>query len=125
MAEKKNLCVEVLRIPILPSSRRFWPRLSPTSSETSPPHELGLRTSAPQPLPGVNLVVGTTGFSEEQLKRMHDAIADGKVAALAVAAEVLQDYDVEIVEARGGKKKDAPSRVSGRPGSSEIRPGQR
>jgi 4-hydroxy-tetrahydrodipicolinate reductase len=74
---------------------------------------------------GVNLVVGTTGFSEEQLKRMHKAIADGKVAAvispnyslgvnllwrlLAVAAEVLQDYDVEIIEAHHNQKKDAPS----------------
>jgi len=74
---------------------------------------------------GVNLVVGTTGFSEAQLKMMHNAIADGKVAAvispnyslgvnlfwrlLAVAAEVLQDYDVEIIEAHHNQKKDAPS----------------
>lgn len=74
---------------------------------------------------GINLVVGTTGFSEEQLRRMHKAIADGKVAAvispnyslgvnlfwrlLTIAAEVLQGYDVEIIEAHHNQKKDAPS----------------
>ena len=74
---------------------------------------------------GVNMVVGTTGISEDQLRRMHNAIADGKVAAvispnyslgvnlfwrlLMIAAEALPDYDVEIVEAHHNQKKDAPS----------------
>ncbi len=73
---------------------------------------------------GVNLVVGTTGFSQDQLARMRAAI-DGRVAAvispnfsvgvnvfwrlLAVAAEALKDYDIEVIEAHHNQKKDAPS----------------
>ena len=73
---------------------------------------------------GVSLVVGTTGFSHDQLARMRAAI-DGKVAAvispnfsvgvnvfwklLAVAAEALKDYDIEVIEAHHSQKKDAPS----------------
>lgn len=73
---------------------------------------------------GVRLVVGTTGFSEEQMQEMRDAI-EGSVPAvispnfsigvnvfwrlLAHAAEYLKDYDVEIVEAHHSAKKDAPS----------------
>jgi 4-hydroxy-tetrahydrodipicolinate reductase len=73
---------------------------------------------------GVSLVVGTTGFSQDQLARMRAAI-DGNVAAvispnfmvgvnvfwklLAVAAEALKDYDIEVIEAHHNQKKDAPS----------------
>jgi len=73
---------------------------------------------------GVNLVVGTTGFSQDQLSRMITAI-DGKVAAvispnfsvgvnlfwklIAVAAKALKDYDIEVIEAHHNQKKDAPS----------------
>lgn len=73
---------------------------------------------------GVNLVVGTTGFSESQLGQMKGAI-DGHVASvispnfsigvnvfwrlLAVAAASLKDYDIEVIEAHHNQKKDAPS----------------
>lgn len=73
---------------------------------------------------GINLVVGTTGFSAEQHSRMKEAI-DGHVAAVitpnfslgvnvfwklvADAAAALKDYDIEIIEAHHNQKKDAPS----------------
>lgn len=73
---------------------------------------------------GVSLVVGTTGFSQDQLARMRAAI-EGNVAAvispnfsvgvnvfwklLAAAAEALKDYDIEVIEAHHNQKKDAPS----------------
>ena len=73
---------------------------------------------------GINLVVGTTGFTGDQLVQMKKAI-DGHVAAvispnfsvgvnvfwnlLAVAATALKDYDIEVIEAHHNQKKDAPS----------------
>lgn len=73
---------------------------------------------------GVNLVVGTTGFSSDQIEFMKKAI-NGHVAAvispnfsigvnvfwklLAMAATALKDYDIEIIEAHHNQKKDAPS----------------
>lgn len=73
---------------------------------------------------GVDLVVGTTGFSSDQLARMRNAI-DGRVAAvispnfsigvnvfwklIAIAAEALNGYDIEVIEAHHNQKKDAPS----------------
>ncbi|MDD4652296.1 MAG: 4-hydroxy-tetrahydrodipicolinate reductase [Methanothrix sp.] len=73
---------------------------------------------------GIDLVVGTTGFSDEQHSRMKEAI-DGHVAAVitpnfslgvnvfwklvADAAAALKDYDIEIIEAHHNQKKDAPS----------------
>jgi len=73
---------------------------------------------------GINLVVGTTGFSQEQHSQMKNAI-DGHVAAVitpnfslgvnvfwklvADAAAALKDYDIEIIEAHHNQKKDAPS----------------
>ena len=73
---------------------------------------------------GVDLVVGTTGFSAEQHSRMREAI-EGRVAAVITpnfsvgvnvfwklvgqAAAALQDYDIEIIEAHHNQKKDAPS----------------
>jgi 4-hydroxy-tetrahydrodipicolinate reductase len=73
---------------------------------------------------GVNMVVGTTGFSPEQMDQMRRSI-EGRVAAvispnfsvgvnvfwrlLASAAEALKDYDIEVIEAHHNQKKDAPS----------------
>jgi 4-hydroxy-tetrahydrodipicolinate reductase len=73
---------------------------------------------------GVNLVVGTTGFSQDQVSKMKGAI-EGNVAAvispnfsvgvnvfwklLAEAASALKDYDIEVIEAHHNQKKDAPS----------------
>lgn len=73
---------------------------------------------------GVDLVVGTTGFSAEQKDRMQEAI-EGRVAAVispnfslgvnvfwklvGLAAAALQDYDIELIEAHHNQKKDAPS----------------
>jgi 4-hydroxy-tetrahydrodipicolinate reductase len=73
---------------------------------------------------GVDLVVGTTGFSAEQQDQMRRAI-EGKVAAVispnfsvgvnvfwklvAEAALALKDYDIEVIEAHHNQKKDAPS----------------
>lgn len=73
---------------------------------------------------GIDLVVGTTGFSPEQQSLMRKAI-EGHVAAVitpnfslgvnvfwklvADAAAALKDYDIEIIEAHHNQKKDAPS----------------
>ncbi len=74
---------------------------------------------------GVNLVVGTTGFSNEQLEELKETIAKNKVKAviapnMAVGvnvffkilkdlAPVLADFDIEIIEAHHKHKQDAPS----------------
>ena len=73
---------------------------------------------------GAALVVGTTGFTEEQRAVMEQAIS-GNVPAvissnfsigvnifwqlLAEAARLLPEYDVEVLEAHHRYKKDAPS----------------
>ena len=73
----------------------------------------------------VNLVVGTTGFTQEQRSSMEKAIKNNQVVAvispnfsigvnvfwglLAQAAKNLSDYDIEIIEAHHNQKKDAPS----------------
>lgn len=72
-----------------------------------------------------NMVVGTTGFTQEQRTTIEDAIKDNGVAAVispnfsigvnvfwglvAEAAKHLEDYDIEIIEAHHNQKKDAPS----------------
>lgn len=74
---------------------------------------------------GVNLVVGTTGFSDAQLTWIKRTIRDNNIKAviapnMAVGmnvffkiikdlAPILSDYDVEIIEAHHKHKKDAPS----------------
>lgn len=74
---------------------------------------------------GVNLVVGTTGFSEEQLQEIRESISKNNIKAvispnMAVGvnvffkilqdlAPVLADYDIEIIEAHHKHKKDSPS----------------
>jgi 4-hydroxy-tetrahydrodipicolinate reductase len=73
---------------------------------------------------GIDLVIGTTGFSPDQHSRMRSAIM-GNVAAvitpnfsigvnlfwklISEAAKALKDYDIEIIEAHHNQKKDAPS----------------
>jgi 4-hydroxy-tetrahydrodipicolinate reductase len=74
---------------------------------------------------GVNLVVGTTGFSDEQLNWIKRIIKENNVKTviapnMAVGvnvffkilkdlAPIMADYDVEIIEAHHKHKKDAPS----------------
>ncbi len=74
---------------------------------------------------GVNLVVGTTGFFNEEMKVISSAIEKNHVRAviapnMAVGvnvffkiikdlAAIVGDYDVEIIEAHHRHKKDAPS----------------
>ncbi|VVB87197.1 4-hydroxy-tetrahydrodipicolinate reductase [uncultured archaeon] len=73
----------------------------------------------------VNLVVGTTGFTNEQRSVMETSIKSNGVSAvispnfsigvnvffglLAEAAARLGNYDIEIIEAHHNQKKDAPS----------------
>lgn len=74
---------------------------------------------------GVALVVGTTGFSQEQISVIEDTVRSAGIPAVIspnfslgvnvfwklveMAARALSDYDVEIIEAHHRKKKDAPS----------------
>lgn len=74
---------------------------------------------------GVNVVVGTTGITDEQMAEIRDAIAENNVKAvispnMAVGvnvffkvvkdlAKILNDYDIEIIEAHHKYKADAPS----------------
>lgn len=73
---------------------------------------------------GVNLVVGTTGLSEDQKREMARAV-EGRVAAvispnfsqgvnlfwklIEMAARSLEGYDIEVIEAHHRNKMDAPS----------------
>ncbi|MCL2116061.1 MAG: 4-hydroxy-tetrahydrodipicolinate reductase [Methanobrevibacter sp.] len=74
---------------------------------------------------GINLVVGTTGFNEMQKKEITKMINESKIKAvissnMAIGVNVffkilkdltpiLNDFDIEIIEAHHNKKKDAPS----------------
>ena len=74
---------------------------------------------------GVNIILGTTGFTKEQQIEIENAIKTGNVAAVIStnfsigmnifwtlvreAAGRLKDYDVEVIEAHHRHKKDAPS----------------
>jgi 4-hydroxy-tetrahydrodipicolinate reductase len=73
---------------------------------------------------GVKMIIGTTGFSPDQLKRLQNAAhsiaivfapnmsvgVNATLKILQVAAQLLnQGYDVEIVEAHHRHKVDAPS----------------
>lgn len=74
---------------------------------------------------GVNVVVGTTGISDEQMSGIKDAIEENNIKAvispnMAVGvnvffkiiedlAKILNDYDIEIIEAHHKHKADAPS----------------
>jgi 4-hydroxy-tetrahydrodipicolinate reductase len=73
----------------------------------------------------VNLVVGTTGFSDEQMAEIMASIKKNQISAVMAPnmaigvnvffkvlkdlANILEDYDVEIIEAHHKHKKDAPS----------------
>ena len=73
----------------------------------------------------INLVIGTTGFKEYQLKDVKTNISKNSVGAVISpnmsigvnvfwkivtdAAKLLKDYDIEIIEAHHIFKKDAPS----------------
>ena len=73
----------------------------------------------------VNVVVGTTGFSEEQMDEIKKSIEENNIKAvispnMAVGvnvffkiiedlAKILNDYDIEIIEAHHKNKVDAPS----------------
>ena len=74
---------------------------------------------------GVNLVIGTTGFGEEERREIVRAVEENRIAAVISPnmatgvnvffkiaeqlASVLKDYDVEIIEVHHRHKKDAPS----------------
>jgi 4-hydroxy-tetrahydrodipicolinate reductase len=73
---------------------------------------------------GVNLVVGTTGFSDDQREEMAQAIGRRVAAVISpnfslgvnlfwklieTAAKSLQGYDIEVIEAHHRNKMDAPS----------------
>ncbi len=75
---------------------------------------------------GVHVVVGTTGFTEEQKKEIEGAVRSGKIKAVVspnmsvgvnvffkqvgeTAKKLGRDYKVEIVEVHHVHKKDAPS----------------
>lgn len=75
---------------------------------------------------GVNLIIGTTGLSDEVKQEIADAVAKNNVAAVistnysigvAVFNKLIRqaalllgnDYDVEIIEAHHNQKQDAPS----------------
>jgi len=74
---------------------------------------------------GLNIVVGTTGFSPEQLNRIGDAVKSRKISAVVypnmsvgvnilfkmaeVFSGMMKDYDIEITEAHHRNKLDSPS----------------
>ncbi len=74
---------------------------------------------------GINMVIGTTGFSGKQLEEMRKDIERYDVGAvispnmsvgvnvfweiISEATKLLRDYDIEITEAHHRFKKDAPS----------------
>jgi len=73
----------------------------------------------------VNVVVGTTGFSKEQMDEIKKSIEENKIKAVIAPnmsvgvnvffkiiedlAKILNDYDIEIIEAHHKNKVDAPS----------------
>ncbi len=74
---------------------------------------------------GKKLVIGTTGFTPEQMKKIEDAVKEKDAVALLAPnfsvgvnlffkfagemAAKLRDYDVEVIEWHHNQKKDAPS----------------
>lgn len=74
---------------------------------------------------GSNIVIGTTGFSNEQQNEIKDIIKGSGITAvispnfsigvnvfwslIAEAAKRFEDYDIEIIETHHNQKKDAPS----------------
>ncbi len=74
---------------------------------------------------GVNVVVGTTGFSDEQIALIKESIEVNNINAvispnmavgvnvffkiIAEMAKILNDFDIEIIEAHHNHKVDSPS----------------
>ncbi len=74
---------------------------------------------------GVNLVVGTTGFSPEQVESNLKAVVDNNIKAVMTynfsigvnvffkvirdLTPILDDFDIEIIEAHHNQKEDSPS----------------
>lgn len=74
---------------------------------------------------GVNIIIGTTGFSAEQAEANAKAVKDNNVKAVIThnfsigvnvffkiireLTPILNDYDIEIIEAHHNQKEDAPS----------------
>ncbi|MBZ9571547.1 4-hydroxy-tetrahydrodipicolinate reductase [Methanobrevibacter sp. TMH8] len=74
---------------------------------------------------GVNVIVGTTGFTDEQSSEIANIVKETNVKAVISSnmaigvnvffkvlrdlAPILNDFDIEIIEAHHNKKKDAPS----------------
>lgn len=76
---------------------------------------------------GTNMVVGTTGFSSEQLEQLQECAPVGVVFApnitmgvnvlmllARMAAQLLPNYDIEITERHHSHKRDAPSGTAAR-----------
>ncbi|RBQ24522.1 4-hydroxy-tetrahydrodipicolinate reductase [Candidatus Methanobinarius endosymbioticus] len=73
----------------------------------------------------VNLIVGTTGFTDEQSKEIVKIVKDANIKAVVSSnmaigvnvffkilkdlSPILHDFDIEIIEAHHNKKKDSPS----------------
>lgn len=108
--------------------------LKETGTEVLVDFTVAPATAANAPLAascGVDLVIGTTGLSDEQKAAIAKAVKDNSVAAImstnySVGVGIFQklvrqaarelkemgladDYDVEIIEAHHNQKKDAPS----------------
>jgi len=74
---------------------------------------------------GINVVIGTTGFTEKQKKEIEEIIKENDIGAVVSpnmsvgvnifwkliedAGNLLKDYDAEIIEAHHATKKDKPS----------------
>ncbi len=81
-----------------------------------------VKAAADQEIP---VVVGTTGFSEKQKKELEQTVQDANIRAVISTnmslgvnvffrivenvAEILSEYDMELIEKHHNKKKDAPS----------------
>jgi len=77
------------------------------------------------PSKGINIVLGTTGISEDVIRKMRDEVARNKTSAVhsanfavgvnvfwktcEILAGTLKGYDIEVIEAHHNQKIDAPS----------------
>jgi len=111
-----------LKAPIASALAPFNPKPQVLIDFTQPPATLAYLKEA-QAL-GVGVVIGTTGFSEDQKKQIHEAakkipimmasnMSVGMNLLFALVEEAASklgtNYDVEIIEAHHNLKKDAPS----------------
>ena len=87
--------------------------------------EAAVNTIKTAAINNVNLVIGTTGFTDDQMNIIKEAIQQYKVKAVIAPnmaigvnvffkvikdlAPILSDYDIEIIEAHHKHKVDAPS----------------